>query len=69
MSRADRKKNYGYIVDPCPFCGGEAVLVQTDPNFKFHDEEYGFVRCTKCEVEQAWSEPFEKAVERWNTRV
>lgn len=63
------KDNYGYELDPCPFCGGKAILVRIDTSFRYDKTERGFVRCSKCEVEQAWSEPLEDAVERWNTRV
>ena len=63
-----KEKNFGYDLDPCPFCGGEAQLHKVDPMLRYSHEETGFVRCTKCEIEQGYSYPLDEAVERWNTR-
>lgn len=49
---------------PCPFCGGEGVLVK--------DRTYTYwIRCRKCGVRQPYTKynaPYE-AIEAWNRRV
>lgn len=45
------------ILEPCPFCGGEAELVTEAPEY--------FVHCFNCN----WAYPTEEgAIEYWNTR-
>ena len=52
---------------PCPFCGHEAVLHQSDCIYSDYD-----VGCFngECLVEpHAWAESKEEAVTKWNTRA
>ena len=48
---------------PCPFCGGEAELVDCDPRW--------FVRCKKyyCVEQRSMWVPKSEAVKQWNRRV
>lgn len=49
---------------PCPFCGGEAeILDQPDLFFVFK-----MVKCKKCLLELTYCEDKEEAVRKWNTR-
>lgn len=52
---------------PCPFCGGEAILIKHHNRFT----EWWLVGCPKCHISQTGSEnefSFE-AADKWNTRV
>ena len=47
---------------PCPFCGGEAILLSN-----FRGAEY-FIECRVCTVETAPYDTEEEAAEAWNRR-
>ncbi len=54
---------------PCPFCGGEALLIQSDI------DGMSYVTCNRCLCKTAdvyyyaVDCPNEKAAEKWNKRV
>lgn len=55
-------------LDPCPFCGSEAILEEIDSRGK---TDY-YVRCSntsECCIEQGYSFNLEEAVEAWNKRT
>ena len=51
---------------PCPFCGGEAVVLSYDNGFN----NWFQVVCKECNVSQTGSDNWTKnnAIEHWNTR-
>ena len=54
---------------PCPFCGGEAVIVNIDFYIDNSGGTYG-IRCTKCRACSSMRcDSEEKAIEAWNRRV
>ncbi|EKO3908227.1 Lar family restriction alleviation protein [Vibrio fluvialis] len=61
---------------PCPFCGGEAELIQSEPSTaRFNEGTVNFaVACYgyKCGVmpyPKLWQITKEEAVKAWNTRA
>ena len=50
---------------PCPFCGGEAILVKDFSSFK----DWTYVRCKECGASTSVSGNAYKAIELWNRRV
>ena len=50
---------------PCPFCGGEAILVKDFSSFK----DWTYVRCKECGAATAVSGNAFKALDLWNKRV
>ena len=50
---------------PCPFCGGEAILVKDFSSFK----DWTYVRCKECGAATSVSGNAYKAIELWNKRV
>ena len=54
------------IVNPCPFCGGEAELFRTG---NIWPEEYFRILCKKaCCVQGKFYKTPEKSAEAWNSR-
>lgn len=51
---------------PCPFCGGEAVIVETSGT-AWKDREGEYIICDK-ECKRVWMEANEKTITLWNTR-
>lgn len=58
---------------PCPFCGGEAKLVDYGQEGDFEDWD---VECEKCGIlfvapgkEEGWVTTKEEAAEAWNRRA
>ena len=49
---------------PCPFCGGEAHVVET-----IHGKTLPWVRCKDCGMETPMLDTEEEAIEAWNRRV
>ena len=50
---------------PCPFCGGEAVLVKNFSSIP----GWSYVRCQECGASVACvTDPY-RAIENWNRRV
>jgi len=47
---------------PCPFCGGEAVLVRDEPT-----NGWCFIECTCCASHGSMTDK-KHAIEAWNTR-
>ena len=47
---------------PCPFCGGEAILVHLN-------EVNEYVECVDCNAESALYDRRIQAIEAWNSRV
>lgn len=68
MSKAELK--------PCPFCGGEARIVSTEPRLYRHSRNGKYaVACYGCEIYLGYDEDYgcqfdtkEEAIEAWNTR-
>ena len=52
---------------PCPFCGGEAELIQHHER----DNEYYsyFVHCKKCVIRTTYLQSAKKVIAAWNTRT
>lgn len=51
----------------CPFCGGKAIILHTDPSYQL---SHFFVTCNSCGVETPRvSRTREQAIEVWNRRV
>ena len=44
---------------PCPFCGGEAKLI---------DDDWSYVICTKCGIHPYHRISLKDAIEEWNNR-
>jgi Lar family restriction alleviation protein len=51
---------------PCPFCGGEAKLYQSDPRLPGSSCN---VECPGCGSESAWFISADLAITAWNTRA
>ena len=52
---------------PCPFCGGEAVILKAD---QYHVFPYSYyVSCTKCTVGLGPLDTEAEAIEAWNRRA
>lgn len=45
---------------PCPFCGGEATLVEDKKQYK--------IFCTKCDCQYGWCEDKDDTIHGWNRR-
>lgn len=52
---------------PCPFCGGEAVILKADQYHVFPDTYY--VSCTKCTAGVGPLDTEAEAIEAWNRRT
>lgn len=50
---------------PCPFCGGEAILVKDFCSYK----DWNYVRCEGCGVMTSVAIDAYSAIDLWNTRV
>lgn len=46
---------------PCPFCGGEARLINGIPKINY-------IKCKRCQTMTSSSEVIEYVIELWNTR-
>lgn len=55
-------KNY---LAPCPFCGGEAVLMKTPDESGIVTK---FVRCKSCGASADFSHFENRAIQKWNRR-
>lgn len=61
---------------PCPFCGGEASIVETEPRIYIPSRNGKYaVACYGCEIYLGYDEDYgckfdteEEAIEAWNTR-
>lgn len=53
---------------PCPFCGGEAEIVDVDPTPHYVKEGH-WVICKECKASAHVFENRDKAIEAWNTRT
>ena len=54
-----------FDLNPCPFCGGEAILETVDGN----SSEECYIYCPECDFESGvYSEP-KFIVEKWNRRA
>lgn len=59
---------------PCPFCGGQAVIVEAQKNI-FYPKGSVYIICNKCNVQTEEYETdyigtaYDKAVSVWNRRV
>lgn len=52
---------------PCPFCGGKAIILQTDTSYRY--SKY-FATCNSCGAEMPRvCRTREEAIEVWNRRV
>ena len=54
---------------PCPFCGGEAELVDIDPAGMLGTYDPITVHCKECECNTNWFSEEWEAIEAWNRRV
>lgn len=52
---------------PCPFCGGEAEIVDIDPTPHYVAETH-WVACKECKASTNYSKNRDKAIEAWNRR-
>ena len=52
-----------YKLNPCPFCGGEAIV----EIFEFNGNR--FVRCLDCYATSGQATDIKNAIEAWNKRV
>jgi len=52
---------------PCPFCGGEAKLVNAPNNTSYW--LFAHVTCTQCCAETAMQDTPTQAAEKWNQRT
>ena len=50
---------------PCPFCGGEAILVKDFSSFK----DWNYVRCKECGAATSVGNTAYRAIDFWNQRV
>ena len=50
---------------PCPFCGGEAILVKDFCSFK----DWNYARCESCGAMTSVADDAYKAIEAWNMRA
>ena len=48
---------------PCPFCGGEARLIEAECGTTIHA-----VECVLCQAKIGWFDEKERAIEAWNNR-
>ena len=53
----------------CPFCGGEAWLLDKCNYVETGGYTYWFVRCKDCGAETGWSVRKDSAVDAWNKRA
>ena len=51
---------------PCPFCGGEAKLI--DPYVSTNRWAY-FIECQNCKATKGYYQNKKVAINAWNTRV
>ena len=56
--------NMKETLKPCPFCGGDEVIVQLDPGFF----PMFYVGCHNCGGSATYCEKREDAIEAWNGR-
>lgn len=50
---------------PCPFCGGEATIVDiADPEYKYYQ-----IRCSECACKTEAKLGLDNAISAWNRRV
>lgn len=61
--KAIKEEQDAIPLKPCPFCGGEAKIIQ-DERLCFYK-----VRCVKCHVETLPDDGRNMVVEEWNRRV
>lgn len=61
MSKMDFKKDKMEVLEPCPFCGGEAQPRGLDPHF--------WASCKDCHSETGISNTPQNAITAWNTRT
>ena len=54
---------------PCPFCGGEAKLVNIDASGEQGEENPIVVHCKECECNTNWFSEEWQAIGAWNRRV
>lgn len=60
--RANKKRGQNsktIKLENCPFCGGEATLVE--------DKQYK-IFCTKCDCQYGWCEDRDDVIRGWNRR-
>ena len=57
------KKNQQPYLKPCPFCGGNAVLLSESLFVSYQ------VQCHDCHCGTAWLDNKDYAVETWNNRM
>lgn len=51
---------YKVVLEPCPFCDGEAEL---------REGEFSFVKCSNCDAESFHGETSDEVVAAWNRRA
>lgn len=55
-----------YELKPCPFCGEDANMIETELGVVYNDYYVAF--CTNCPANMAHFESVEEAIKAWNTR-
>ena len=63
ICKTQRRKGIDMELKSCPFCGGEAELVQNI------DHKEWFVMCCEGKLIMCWYEKRDEAIKAWNTRV
>lgn len=55
---------------PCPFCGGEAVLIKRKLKTEFYPSDGSYyAHCKKCIITTQPRKNAESVIEAWNRRV
>ena len=54
---------------PCPFCGGEAELINHDLHFSDSVMRQRSIACLNCNTSSCWSGQNIKVIRAWNRRV
>lgn len=56
-------------IRPCPFCGGQAILIGRELYFSQTNEKSYHIECSKCMVRTVEVMDKESVVKHWNRRA
>ena len=61
---------YDKKLKPCPFCGGEVILISQEKGDSLSSAEYYNVECEHCELDFGrYNDTKEQVIEAWNRRA
>lgn len=63
---ATEQESLGFVLRPCPFCGGAAKLMGTD--VKKGILAY-FVQCIECSASSSFTHRKNLTIQKWNRRI